>query len=364
MVRQHIEDLPADPQPEDIPDELIGSVVILSGNHKINVRSREDWPKSRFYSPLATLHCLDMWGLVPMLPPHKAAVIQLVKMKGGIHMMQSKALARVVQLLDLLDASRHLTATALPWHNVNLPLSSLRWPCHESSIPDETSPKATSAIEALSSTILNYHDLKFTVSAIQYTINLLKEYLADGCPGAALSYLSESRDRAQYYALNLPPMFRCLKTEYDIAVYNEVESDSLKTSEKHVYETMRLALLIFNNLVIYPMPPPSGIDTRLARFLRQNIHAALEADAYNKEDCANLLLWALVLGGISDHYNLNRSWYIEQVQYILAERPELRTWIKLEQLLTSFLWLDYVLNEEAMKFWLEAIYPKRVESGK
>lgn len=98
MVRKQIESMPANPLPEQIPDELIGSVITLAANYRINVVSRESQEGYRFRSPLATLQCLDMWGLLPLLPPHLHAVIQLVNLKGGLRGVQSVDLAGVVQL--------------------------------------------------------------------------------------------------------------------------------------------------------------------------------------------------------------------------------------------------------------------------
>lgn len=98
MVRKQIQEMPANPTPEQIPDELIGSVISLAANYRVTVYNREDWPKSKFRSPLATLQCLDMWGLLPLLPPHRLAVVQLVNLKGGLRGMQSTHLAGLVQL--------------------------------------------------------------------------------------------------------------------------------------------------------------------------------------------------------------------------------------------------------------------------
>lgn len=97
-VRKYIESLPASPRPEQIPDELIGSVITLAANYRVTVYSRESRLKTKFQSPLATLQCLDMWGLLPLLPPHRLAVIQLVNLKGGLRGLRSKDLAGVVQL--------------------------------------------------------------------------------------------------------------------------------------------------------------------------------------------------------------------------------------------------------------------------
>jgi len=76
--------MPDNPSAEHVTDELIGSVITLSANHRINVVNRKNWPTSQFRSPLAGAQCLDMWGALPFIRPHRLAVVQLVNMRGGL----------------------------------------------------------------------------------------------------------------------------------------------------------------------------------------------------------------------------------------------------------------------------------------
>jgi hypothetical protein len=98
LVRKAIESMNPEPRKEDISDELIGSVVGLSSNHVINVVNREDRPVSRFKSPLAAVQCIDMWSALPFIESHRLAVVQLVKLRGGLNELDSEYLALVVQL--------------------------------------------------------------------------------------------------------------------------------------------------------------------------------------------------------------------------------------------------------------------------
>jgi len=98
LVRESIDSMPLEPRKEDISDELIGSVLGLSSTHVINVVNRKARPASRFKSPLATAQCIDMWSAVSFIECHRLAVVQLVKLKGGLNELDSKYLASVVQL--------------------------------------------------------------------------------------------------------------------------------------------------------------------------------------------------------------------------------------------------------------------------
>jgi len=98
LVREAIESMPPKPKKEDVSDELIGSVLGLSSNHVINVVNRKDRPASRFKSPLAAAQCIDMWSTLSFIECHRLAVVQLVKLRGGLNELDSKHLASVVQL--------------------------------------------------------------------------------------------------------------------------------------------------------------------------------------------------------------------------------------------------------------------------
>jgi len=80
-----------------VPDELIGSILALSTSDLINVKMTSH-PASRFVSPLAAAQCVDMWSAIPFIESHRLAVIQLVKLKGGLNALDSIYLAAVVQL--------------------------------------------------------------------------------------------------------------------------------------------------------------------------------------------------------------------------------------------------------------------------
>jgi hypothetical protein len=98
LVREAIQQIPEDPGPENVTDELIGSILALASCHQIKVRSRRSQPISRFHSPLATFQSIDMWGALPFLKPHRLAVVQLVNLRGGLSKLDSAYLAGVVQL--------------------------------------------------------------------------------------------------------------------------------------------------------------------------------------------------------------------------------------------------------------------------
>lgn len=64
-----------------------------------------------------------------------------------------------------------------------------------------------------------------------------------------------------------------------------------------------------------------------------------------------MFLWIIMLGGISDSQDVHRSWFESLFDEItLLPSMQLRKWRAVEECLSSFIWLDFVLNEEAVKF--------------
>lgn len=243
----------------------------------------------------------------------------------------------------------------LTWDNLGTPLPEPIWPII--TVPSgQCEPVGVAkAFTTLPPEILSFHDLAATISVTVHTLTHLNEYFLNGQPQPAMVLLCESRNRAQHYALSLPSAFGT-STIDNQTIFQQLK-ESLSRSEQHLYEIIRLSLLIFNNLVIYPLPPFTGIDTRFARILKDEILSATTQHPDLKHQHVDVLLWALVLGGISDCHDLQRGWYLKEVREILQTLPHLRRWANMEKLLDSFLWFNFVLNEEAIRFWIEASNP-------
>jgi len=162
----------------------------------------------------------------------------------------------------------------------------------------------------------------------------------------------ELRNRAQYLVLNLP----CIPS---FAVFDCGEEDERQTEGQHkaanrsryLHEVVRISLLIYNNLVVYPMSLASGVETRLAKQLKGILKSCLQLEAYKTTAYTDLLVWSVMLGGISTENAEDREWFRYQYCSMTKQDSCPKKWRCTEELLSSFIWLDFVLNEEAMKFW-------------
>jgi hypothetical protein len=92
-VREAIQQLKERPS-----EELIGAVLVLGTVPQNAVPSRKLCKESRFHSPLAKAQLCDYYGLFRFPATHWAACVQMLRLRGGIHNIESKGLAGSCQL--------------------------------------------------------------------------------------------------------------------------------------------------------------------------------------------------------------------------------------------------------------------------
>ena len=121
-----------------------------------------------------------------------------------------------------------------------------------------------------------------------------------------------------------------------------------------VHHAVRLATLIFSEMVILPLPPTQGVKPRLALMLQQTLEACHLLRCWELHN--QVLLWALTLGAIAASYTAQRSWYIDQ---LLQETSlmQIEDWFALEATCCRFLWWKPICSEPLRWVWNEMISP-------
>jgi len=107
-------------------------------------------------------------------------------------------------------------------------------------------------------------------------------------------------------------------------------------------ELCRVVALIFSYGVIYPFPNPEPMALLVSR-LEMVIQEVTV-------DC-ELLLWALVIGGIGAARTSPEAWYIKEL-IKLRRRMNLRSWNEAKMILRDYLWLDRACDQGALELWL------------
>lgn len=241
---------------------------------------------------------------------------------------------------DLVISSRQSTPPGLPYHSFFADISELHHDLNNGKA--EINGQLASSLLKIDLPIFIHSGLHKAIRAVAIATAILEQYYKDRSPSIFL-YLLELRNWAQWLSLNVR---RSASTQPSTGGVREVDWC--------LFEIVRLALLTYNNLVIYPLSPTNEVGIRLARDLR----SALETSIANTPTLwivyPILFLWALILGGISDAAETERRWYKYHF-HRLASSPRvfLLHWPEVEQYLHSFLWQSNVLNGEAIKFWTE-----------
>ena len=129
-----------------------------------------------------------------------------------------------------------------------------------------------------------------------------------------------------------------------------IQLDSSHAITYPLYESCRLALIIFGVGVTFPLPPQSTPLKTLGRMLK------LELQSHNCEapdlspSALDLYLWILTLGCIAAIDSPERAWFIDQLRVRIAYHGP-STWHDFQAELKSILWLDSACGMPGKIIW-------------
>ena len=289
-----------------------------------------------------------MFSIRKFAQTHATGLKILVDLRGGLDKMASPDLAALVQLADLIDASRNSTVPMFAFHSFF-------------GDPEDRHYSATHAQMMLSRLKTGFSNtmpllpdtkvLKAAVDAAAEATVALDHYHRMGPSQTVFADLIDLRNQAQDLVLRVPKMADALTTTHKHRAFNPTEA--------LVQENVRLALLVYNNLVLYPLHPVSGLADRLARQLKMTLESTQRLCPGLWTLHPNLLLWMLLLGGISiENVELRdeKAWFRTELdKLILKMFGSKASFQDIEPCLGEFLWLGWILNEESRKFCLEAV---------
>lgn len=118
----------------------------------------------------------------------------------------------------------------------------------------------------------------------------------------------------------------------------------------NIYESVRIATMIYSAAVTFPLPPSTGIFHRLACTLRDVLETSRSDSGWRSSPKG--LLWILVLGGIAASGTTERSWYVKVLSTICTGL-ELSTWSQISEELENFLWLESACDIAGRSLWME-----------
>jgi len=320
--------------PEQIPlDDIILAILTLSANEVETVASSgREKERSPFNSPLASMQWLDVYGSMSHLSAHTTAMRSLVARRGGLEQMELEGLAEVLSFADILGSTQSLKKPHWPLLKRTLSTGEICIPeilkvplrrlgqGFDDMIPSGLNETAHSVIQALAelTIIIDCHCRGVTI-------------IAD------LTQFIDKRNAVQHQLMSLP--------SGDTLTPEEVKSTSL-------YESIRLATMIYSAAVTFPLPPLTGIFHRLACLLRE----VLEKSKFDScwQSSSKALLWMLVLGGIAASGTNERSWYVQNLLTV-STALALSEWAQVSIELGSHLWLESACDSAGRNLWMEVM---------
>ena len=181
------------------------------------------------------------------------------------------------------------------------------------------------------------------VAAACEATDTLNDYQRMEHSSIAFSKLIGLRNRAQHLALST-----------NVIAYGS-HSALLTPNNIAIHDIVRLTLLIYNNIVLYPLPPSSGLASKLSQRLGNLLSTKQQSCPKIWISHRLLLLWSLVLGCISCPASSSGAdacafWFETQcaklVMAIFGGVPAVEV---LETCLDKFLWCEAVLGMEFRK---------------
>ena len=114
----------------------------------------------------------------------------------------------------------------------------------------------------------------------------------------------------------------------------------------------RIALLIYSDMVMFPLPTVTGTKARLAKEIRRCFEL-LEPSVITGK-LSHFLAWAILLGGIASMLSgsSDRGWFLNQ--FALSICSQYADLPGLKPILHGYIWCDFLMDEKAHCFWNEA----------
>lgn len=368
------------------PSELLIQRVLLlttQGGDPLDSWGLEIHPES----PIVKSSNLKGYHRFRIMPEHHRALVYLLKEKGGLDKITMVGLARRLQLSVA-------------------PLISLPFQCAktDTSLRSDTStatreckrphfPLLPSLADAVSGITFSFDDEAFRLQSVlgsafapllwttlttvhsnllmqacRITI-ALDQYHRGGVNHSTLNDLNISAVVLQHKLYSAPTLLELYPQEHD-------DHDKIPYVD-YLNEATRFAIMIYMDMVLWPLPWAVGVKPRLAarlkgvlpRVLPDAEFAATSRSAFGhghylhpenttpSSGTAPLGLeiyhiYLLLIGGIAATYTIDRPFYVQRL--FLHSRGHFHTWADFKDAMTGFLWWDYVFDEPALKLWTEA----------
>ncbi|KAL3466991.1 hypothetical protein BJX64DRAFT_284139 [Aspergillus heterothallicus] len=312
---------------EKVSDEIIMATLSLALH---TGREKQVTPKRKRSAPLSDLQLLLRFTNIPVPEAHVLALRHLVEARGGFDRIEMPGLKEGLSTYNLVVASKHLER---PF-----------WPLHTRLELDETTEFLSNIEQAsvLKDTLHPYL-MSLMPSLMGWEFNavrgyniLVKNYSHGFLSHLEMGYVIEVRNLIHYHVMSLPALGETLNPCQELSP---------------TYGALRLSLIAYSLLVLFPIPLGTDPFPRLVSQLRYELElTGVSLDIWMP--MVELLLWVLMIGGISATDTEHRSWYVDQIQW-LSTLLGIASWDQVKDTMASVLWIESPCDVEGEALWQE-----------
>ncbi|PTU23336.1 hypothetical protein P175DRAFT_0454989 [Aspergillus ochraceoroseus IBT 24754] len=324
-----------------VSDAIILSVLCLAANYHED-RVSQLGKLSPFQAPLRSLQWLDIYGRLSTNAIHQAGLIQLIQLKGGLEKIELPALAAVISFFGIINASKTLSRPYFPFSSLQdgreLTLHHVLY----TPIPTWSYQQGSLLQIPMTNEMLDvFHGLRKYVSLVQA--------FQDGVqPGVDRGTLCDFRNLLQWHIMSLLPASQL--GHVIIPFYP-------------MYESCRLALIIFGVGITFPLPPETAPLEKLSKMLQIELESCDYSSLSGTPGATEIRCWCLVLGGIASTETNSRKWFVQQLRRI-ATAQGLSTWDEVKVVLESTVWVERACDMAGSFLWDEVmILPNSEDSA-
>ncbi|KAM5357735.1 hypothetical protein ACJZ2D_015963 [Fusarium nematophilum] len=311
-------------------------------------------PEPHPLSPLATYRHMHVYGRMKPGKAHVNAIYYLVEEKGGISKIDQHAFGFVLPILDMLYNARLDFPPRYPCQRQlkSMIEEGLWTPDVEARQKFKILGKGFRPSTDASLPMPPYLDAKMVkVLKVMAELTVALDHYCRGGSGApdSLDVLANNCDWAAHAILSQPPYIPLAISRGDLYQRPDIDTTTI------LREICRLCALLYNDMILLPSPPHTGIKLRHSTRVLFLIEAIQRRGPVKDSRVSDFLTWAMVIGGIAARFTPLQDSYGELLEKIAQDVA----WQVIHPRLSRFLWFDPVCDEPASVIWFEAQEERR-----
>lgn len=171
---------------------------------------------------------------------------------------------------------------------------------------------------------------------LQYVSVIIEAYTHGALQNPNILALTSKRNSVHHALFSLPTLD---------------EMEVLTIDQRAMYESCRVAAIIYDLSIIFPVPPSTGVVAKLVT-MSQSILETTRLE-FMLGACARICIWVLFMAGCAaESMSDERAWFVGRLRMVLVSEA-IFEWAIVRDVLNSYLWLSSAMDDAALKLWDE-----------